>query len=510
METIGSKGLLKKSEFIRIIIDALSSLGFGDIAASLEKRSGIFLHSPIVTNFLDLVKKGEWDKSIEALQGFELRDDKPVKFFLLEQKFLALLNMGNARDALRTLREEIVPLDVYENRIPKLAIKLIIPSGEDAESVNSSSKVVQKLQKLFPPAVLFPEKKLEYLLEMILDLQRRHCNFHNIPDSDLTVCSGHRCDQRKIPTETVQILEGHTHDVLFLKFSHNGKLLASSSSDNSAIIWEIDAQGKFSQKHKLVGHKKPVVVVLWSPDDRQVITCGENEVIRRWDVGSGEFVRSYERNGLASLSCGWVHDGSGIIGAMADRRIYMWNLDGTELQHEQDERANNLFDVAMTTDGKWLVSVGKEGNEISLFDRETGAENKLIPGKRDIASFSLSKDNSHLLIDLDTYEIQIWNIQGQPYKVLEFDGHRRKRFTLRSCFGGYAESFIASGSENELVYIWHVREQKTPYRVLQGHSEAVNCVSWSPTDLHMLASASDDRTIRIWGLDKTLDVVQWW
>lgn len=49
-----------------------------------------------------------------------------------------------------------------------------------------------------------------------------------------------------------------------------------------------------------------------------------------------------------------------------------------------------------------------------------------------------------------------------------------------------------------MVYIWS-RKDSSPILKLEGHSRTVNCVTWNPVRHEMLASASDDGTVRIWG-----------
>lgn len=63
--------------------------------------------------------------------------------------------------------------------------------------------------------------------------------------------------------------------------------------------------------------------------------------------------------------------------------------------------------------------------------------------------------------------------------------------------------FVIPSSDHK-VYIWH-RRGELPIAELTGHTRTVNCVSWNPTIPGLMASASDDGTVRVWGPAPFLD-----
>ncbi|KAJ7960604.1 WD repeat-containing protein 26-like [Quillaja saponaria] len=505
-EVIGSKGVIKKEEFVRIIAKALYSLGYKKSGAHLEEESGIPLNSSVTTLFMQQILDGNWDGSVAALKNIGLADDSTVKsasFLILEQKYLELLDGENLMDALKTLRTEIAPLCINTSRVRELSSCLVSPlhcclAGSPKKDIlRSRSKLLEELQKLLPPKIMIPEKRLEHLVEQALILQQEACNFHNSLDKEMSLYTDHQCGRTQIPSRTSQILEEHDDEVWFVQFSHNGKYLASSSNDRSAIIWEVDIDGGLSLKHRLSGHQKPVSSVSWSPGDQELLTCGLEEAVRRWDVSSGTCLQIYEKAGVGLVSCGWFPGGKYVLSGVNDKSICMWELDGKEVDCWKGKKTLKISDLEIMSDGKQILSICKD-NAVLLLNIETKVE-RLIEEDQTITSFSLSNDSKFLLVNLLNQEIHLWNIEGDLKLVGKYTGHKRTRFIIRSCFGGLKQSFIASGSEDSQVYLWH-RNSGELIESLPGHSGAVNCVSWNPANPHMLASASDDRTIRIWGL----------
>jgi hypothetical protein len=214
--TIGSRGQIRKLEFVRIITQALSSLGYKHAATALEEESGVPLQLPVVSDFRREILAGLWDESITTLHKITWLDDETVKlasFLIFQQKFLEFLDSGDTSSALKTLRSEISLLGINTHRVHELASFVMCPSREalseraDWRGGNPDSRVclLEQLQNLLPPALMIPENRLEHLVEQALEVQRKSCLFHNSSEHLLSLYTDHRCSRDQIPTRTLQV-----------------------------------------------------------------------------------------------------------------------------------------------------------------------------------------------------------------------------------------------------------------------------------------------------------------
>ncbi|TYZ63764.1 hypothetical protein PybrP1_004908 [[Pythium] brassicae (nom. inval.)] len=76
----------------------------------------------------------------------------------------------------------------------------------------------------------------------------------------------------------------------------------------------------------------------------------------------------------------------------------------------------------------------------------------------------------------------------------EIYGHSRKVYALEYNSTG---TLLASGSNDKTIRIWFVDSNQEPNE-LRGHTDSIHSLAWDPTNPQRLASTGADKTVRVW------------
>lgn len=137
------------------------------------------------------------------------------------------------------------------------------------------------------PSVMIPEHRLAVLLDQVKEGWISNCLYHNTAASP-SLYVDHGCDRDDFPSKTVLELRHHTDEVWFLRFSHDGTKLATTSKDATVVIYDTTT---FKVLHTLAEHKSGVCYVAWSPDDTRLISCVQAQAQENsafvWDTKVG-------------------------------------------------------------------------------------------------------------------------------------------------------------------------------------------------------------------------------
>lgn len=291
-------------------------------------------------------------------------------------------------------------------------------------------------------------------------------------------------------------------------FSPSDRMIATADQNGTVQIWKPDGSTipwpHNGQQVLLTsstnGQKKDFPVIASSADDQIVAIDYMGRLVLFFKSEDG-----VERIPISAVA---FNPTKNILALSAGDRVVFVSLASERPLSSLEGKRGSIAALAFSRDGKTLATANTEVNEkqekvgtVQIWNSDNGKLLKTLEGDMNNVQMSVAfSPNGQMVAASGWYGATVWKIDGTWHKTLtgQWEGVSAVTFS--------PDGKMIAGARDRMVKLWQIdskllrtKESQTLY----GHSDAVWGVTFR-SDSQMIASASNDNTVKLWQTDGTL------
>ena len=172
-----------------------------------------------------------------------------------------------------------------------------------------------------------------------------------------------------------------THDrrpKMYPSFSPDGSSIAWGDSGNDGFPVIIRSITKGKPQLVLKDHQVPIRCLAFSPDGKILASGGADQVVKLWNVASGQKIDTLPHKGTVS-SLAFSPNSLTLATVTEDSSVTLWDVGTRKARRTLTGHSGTMATPAFSPDGSLIACAGAYDNDIKVWDTVSGEKRFSVP-----------------------------------------------------------------------------------------------------------------------------------
>ncbi|MCX7745167.1 MAG: WD40 repeat domain-containing protein [Flavobacteriales bacterium] len=293
------------------------------------------------------------------------------------------------------------------------------------------------------------------------------------------------------------ILSGHAQPVYALEKIPDSSFVLSAGGDRWIALWDLDSM----QSVKALAQATSTVYALCFIPEFNFLAIGEaSGGLHILDIKASKPLKFFTIHQHAIFKLLYHPIRHWLYASSANGEISVWDIENLTLLHIIKPSTEKIRGLALNSENNQLAVACSDSN-ICIFSDELTLLHK-FPAHSWATNTVIWHSSGDLISASRDAHIRRWKIESNSEHLIQnIPAHN---YAIYSLVFSPDQYFMASASRDKTIKIWDANELQFLYRINkeknQGHTHSVNQIIWHPWN-NLLISCSDDKQIMIWHIE---------